>query len=106
CEDTESMEHIIVHCNKPTKKIIWALAEDTWPEKHGPWLEPNISLILEINNKDNQKANITKRGATHLLKILISESADLIWTLRCERVICNTTHTEEIVKKCWLNVID
>jgi len=46
------------------------------------------------------------RGASHLLKILISESAFLIWVLRCERVIQEKNHNHQEIKARWLHVIN
>ncbi|KAH8984310.1 hypothetical protein EDB92DRAFT_1803196, partial [Lactarius akahatsu] len=45
-------------------------------------------------------------GATRLLKIIISESAYLIWTLRCERIIRGKIHTEKEVVSKWLQAIN
>lgn len=41
-----------------------------------------------------------------LLQILISESAYLIWVLRCERVIQPRTHSETEIEKRWLRAIN
>ncbi|KAG2070451.1 hypothetical protein BDR04DRAFT_1018719, partial [Suillus decipiens] len=41
-----------------------------------------------------------------LLRILLSESAYLIWTLRCERTIKGQTHTEENITSRWHNTIN
>jgi len=46
------------------------------------------------------------RGASRLLKILTSESAFLIWALRCERVIHEKNHTHQEIKSRWLNIIN
>ena len=40
-----------------------------------------------------------------LMNILISESAYLIWVLRCERAIDNKTHAIAEIEKRWLCVI-
>ena len=41
-----------------------------------------------------------------LRQILISESAHLIWVLRCDRVINDKTHTSEEIKSKWLRAIN
>ncbi|KAG2113341.1 hypothetical protein BD769DRAFT_1630071 [Suillus cothurnatus] len=79
----KSMEHILTHCSDPTGKIIWDLA----------------CIILGCNAA-------TKKGTSHLLQILLSESAYLVWTLRCKRVIWEMTHSEKQIIKRWINVID
>jgi hypothetical protein len=46
------------------------------------------------------------KGASHLLRILISESAHLIWVLRCKHTITGQTHTDNIITKRWINIIN
>ncbi|KAG2053126.1 hypothetical protein BDR06DRAFT_982913 [Suillus hirtellus] len=98
--ETDSMEHILINCRDPTKKTIWELTKRLWLEKYGPWPVPHIGLILDINN------NKPTTGASHLLKILISESAHLIWTMRHDRIINSNTHTETTTKSRWYNTIN
>ena len=45
-------------------------------------------------------------GKSRLLRILLSKSAHLIWVLRCERVIQETLHTNEVGKTPWYNKIN
>ncbi|KAG1763615.1 hypothetical protein EDD22DRAFT_979328 [Suillus occidentalis] len=101
-DEIENMEHILVLCNDPARKIIWDSAKGIWPTKHGPWPDPHIGIILgcglislpQAQNNENARNNARNRqlttGASRLLRILISESAYLIWVLRCERVIRET----------------
>ncbi|KAG1856448.1 hypothetical protein F4604DRAFT_1590317, partial [Suillus subluteus] len=115
--ETESMEHILTQCSDPTQKFIWDLASKLWPQCHRPWTDPNIGTILgcgtitipsgpQDDDTPHRHDAALKKGASHLLRILLSESAYLIWTIRCERVIRETTHSEEQIKKRWLNIID
>ncbi|KIK39710.1 hypothetical protein CY34DRAFT_25139 [Suillus luteus UH-Slu-Lm8-n1] len=115
--ENDSMEHILTHCTDPVKKTIWDLAKNIWPAKYGPWPIPHIGLILGCGtislpkrpneaNTHNTNDNRPLSGASCLLHILISESAYLIWTMRCERTIRDTAHTEENTRKRWANVID
>ena len=119
CNTTESMEHILTQCNEIANNIIWNLAEGTWPHHDVPWPEINIGLILgigclntAINNnpqehiEGNQRNIATQKGRTRLLQILISESAHLIWVLRCERIIQGKTHSESEIKTRWLRKIN
>ncbi|KAG1841801.1 hypothetical protein DFJ58DRAFT_688478 [Suillus subalutaceus] len=116
-EDVESIEHILTECNNVTVKTIWQLANSLWPEEIAPWPNISIGLILgcgslkiphnpdELDPEDNKKAE-SKRGASRLLRIIISESAYLIWVLRCERVIQEIPQDEEKIKRRWMNAID
>ena len=112
--ETESMEHILTECTNPTRTTIWNAAKQLWPSKHGNWPTISIGLILgcgainiphvpDENNPNDKAVENTKRGASRLLRIIISESAYLIWTLRCERVIQDKIHTPENISKRWHN---
>ncbi|KAF8548017.1 hypothetical protein OG21DRAFT_1423825, partial [Imleria badia] len=47
-----------------------------------------------------------ERAYTRLLRILISESAHLIWALRCERVISERSHSATDIRTRWTNKIN
>ncbi|KAG1809377.1 ribonuclease H-like domain-containing protein [Suillus subaureus] len=49
-EEPESMEHILTQCSNPIRKQTWDLAKNLWPDKHGPWPEPHIGLIMGSRN--------------------------------------------------------
>jgi ribonuclease HI len=100
CQTMESMEHILTECREPTRHIIWDLARNRWPHGNIPWPDMNIGIILgcgsistvqeieDHNPPDDAARRKPRKGPkTRLLQILISESAHLIWALRCERVI-------------------
>ena len=120
CETTESMEHILSHCHSSPNRIVWNLAESTWPHRDLPWPGNDLGTILgcgcitaqrAINNDQNQNpnqntSNAHLRGATRLLQILLSESAFLIWALRCERVIQERIHNNQEIKSRWLRAIN
>ncbi|KAG1820375.1 ribonuclease H-like protein [Suillus subaureus] len=112
--ETDSMEHILINCRDPVRKMIWDLAKKLWPDRHRPWPTPHIGLILGCGvitlpqrlNNNNANNNRTPTGASHLLRILISESAHLIRTMRCDRTINSTTYTELTATNCWYNTIN
>ncbi|KAJ8582663.1 hypothetical protein M405DRAFT_749915, partial [Rhizopogon salebrosus TDB-379] len=112
----ESMEHILTECANTTNATIWRLARQIWPAKYGEWPTISLGIILgcgaihiphtpDDTNPNDKKEESMKRGALRLLRIIISESAYLIWALRCERVFQGTSHTPENVTKRWLHVL-
>ncbi|KAG2050968.1 ribonuclease H-like protein [Suillus hirtellus] len=116
-EEPESMEHILIQCTNPIRKRIWHLAKNLWPEKHGPWPEPSLGLILGCGNislpknapnrgDNDKKCTAIIKGASCLLRILISELAYLIWVIRCECVIREQAHTDEHTITQWTNTIN
>jgi len=110
------MKHILTECDNPTRTTIWDTTKAIWPTKYGDWPAISMGLILGCGSihiphtpdnddpNDQRKAN-AKRGASRLLRILISESAYLIWTLRCECTIRGTSHTQDNITKRWLNTL-
>ena len=104
-----------MHCRSPPVRQIWSLARRTWPHRNIPWLEINLGTILgcgrlstthtaNVNNQIRDRNNKTHlKGTSHLLQILISESAYLIWVLRCERVIQEKLHNNQEIKSRWLH---
>ncbi|KAG0694780.1 hypothetical protein DFH29DRAFT_985146 [Suillus ampliporus] len=116
-DDTESIDHILVECDHPTTKLIWRLAKRLWPHNDNPWPTTSLGMILRCgalqipnendeNDEDEQQPKKCNRGASRLLRILISESAYLIWVLRCECVIQNKSHNKRQVTKRWCKIIE
>ena len=119
CRDDETMEHILTTCNHPTNVAIWRCARDMWPYEEGSWPNTtlgtiigcnalNVETTVESRGRDGlpRRKKQLNNGATRLLKILISESAYLIWLLRCERTICGREHTERAVTAAWRKTIN
>ena len=110
CGTTESMSHILTSCRSPPARIIWSLAKETWPHRDIPWPNQDLGTILGCGCLAvPQTANHSRthlRGASCLLQILLSESAYLIWSLRCERVIGGRTHSPQEIKARWLRTIN
>jgi hypothetical protein len=118
CGSTESMEHILIDCRSQPVRQIWNLAKNIWPHRDIPWPEISLGTILgcgclsahqtanprEINR--DQRPNALLKGATRLLQILISESAHLIWVLRCERVIRQHIHNNQEIRSRWRNKLE
>ncbi|KAI0037711.1 hypothetical protein FA95DRAFT_1551472 [Auriscalpium vulgare] len=115
CNDPlESLDHILFQCETDAPEIIWKLARDLWP--HGDEMWPDISLgtilavgsltIEEDQSQNESRGKKRKQGATRLLKILISESAHLIWVIRCERAIAGKTHSKAEIRRRWIKKIN
>jgi hypothetical protein len=115
--ENESMEHILIHCpGSKERRTIWRLARTVWNDRAHPWPDLNIGLILacgaiQLQAPDGEPSGKAKRMhaakcASRLLQILISESAQLVWALRCERVIQDKEHTIGEITSRWYNKID
>ncbi|KAJ7023367.1 hypothetical protein C8F04DRAFT_970219, partial [Mycena alexandri] len=83
CGVTETMEHILTKCDVPGQEEVWELASEMWKIKTGEDLpRPTTGQIMACAMTKKKDA-----GTTRLFRILVSESAYLVWRLRNERVI-------------------
>ncbi|KAJ3838212.1 ribonuclease H-like protein [Lentinula raphanica] len=102
CGVEETMEHILTECRGPGMEEIWSLCEDLWRNKKTEWIRPSFNEIMScgLTELKDSKNNISK-GDSRLYRILVSESAHLIWKLRNARVIQGKgfPSTEEILNK-------
>jgi ribonuclease HI len=83
------MEHILTQCDEVGQEFVWSLVYDLWKQKTGVGLaKPLVGDIMACGLiKKGNTPGKTDAGITRLYKIVISESAHLIWRLRNERVI-------------------
>ena len=88
-----------------------------WPHKEDLWPRINIGNILRCGSLEikaapsettTQPGKTLKqnKGPTRLLKILISETAHLIWALRCDRVIRGNEHSMRDIEKHWTTAMN
>ena len=116
CEATENMDHILTTCNAGHATRIWELARKLWPYGDPQWPDINLGTILGSGclestgrgniQRDHDTAPPNPRGASRLLQIIVSETAHLIWVLRCERVIQEVQHSAEEAERRWYKVIN
>lgn len=116
CQVPETMEHILTECRERARTIIWDIARHAWPYNAQQWPEISIGILLGGGcialpnpprpDQNHGTRNPRQRGKTRLLQILITESAYLIWVLRCERTIQEKVHNDEEIKRRWLRVIN
>ncbi|KAJ7191976.1 hypothetical protein GGX14DRAFT_380572, partial [Mycena pura] len=103
CGVTESLEHILVNCGSPRQEIIWEAAETLWLERESKWPGVSLGTVLGCGLAEfRDGGGKIDRGAQRLYRILMSESAYLIWRLRNERVIDRDgvpASEEEIINK-------
>ncbi|KZP29259.1 hypothetical protein FIBSPDRAFT_727733, partial [Athelia psychrophila] len=113
CEKAcESMDHILTECTTPEVKIIWSLAEKLWRKKMPTW--PKIycagavmaCALADFRTPEGDKLT----GANRLYRIIVSESAWLIWKLRCRRLFdpdaAKDVITEREIHNRWVKVIN
>jgi hypothetical protein len=78
----------MTQCEAPGRETLWNLAKKLWELKGYQWPEISLGHILACGFAEVEDANGKRhRGADRLYRILVSETAHLIWKLRCLRVI-------------------
>ncbi|KAJ6582752.1 hypothetical protein B0H10DRAFT_2168247 [Mycena sp. CBHHK59/15] len=82
----EDLDHILLKCKCPGQELVWKASETLWKEKEEEWPEGKI-----------------KAGTQWLYRILMSESAYVIWKLRNDRRITRngTPATEQEILNKW-----
>ncbi|KAF9030200.1 hypothetical protein BDZ89DRAFT_892577, partial [Hymenopellis radicata] len=94
CGEIESMEHILTKCAVPGQREVWDHANQMWRRKTGSSLQVKVGDIMSCGvQPPNMRKRATTRGEERMRRILLSETAHLIWKLRNERVINNKTPT-------------
>ncbi|KAJ7090686.1 hypothetical protein C8R44DRAFT_955817 [Mycena epipterygia] len=103
CEEMEDLEHILIKCQCPGQSIVWRAARTLWLERETDWPAVSLGTVLGCGLAEfrDDKGKV-RRGTQRLYRILISESAYLIWKLRNDRVISRDgapASEEEILNK-------
>lgn len=111
---TACMTHILLQCDTPEGKIIWEMAKKLWRKKSRrdwPKLKNAGSIIAcTVPNFRTEDGKI-KSGENRFYKILISESAHLIWRMRNECIFRKpeedeTLITEAEIQNRWIRTIN
>lgn len=84
----ESMEHILTECAAPESAEVWNLCRKVWLKKWPTWPTIELGTILGCGLAEfKDDGDRLHPGAARLFRILVSESAFLIWSMRCQRRI-------------------
>ncbi|KAJ7477749.1 hypothetical protein B0H11DRAFT_1726286, partial [Mycena galericulata] len=77
-----------IRCEENGQQQVWDLASELWMKRTGNPLRPLIGEIMACGSiKRGSKHGETDKGTSRLYRILVSQSAHLIWRLRNERRI-------------------
>ena len=107
CRKYNTFEHIVTKCDSVEREVVWEQANRLWRRRYQEDLPVSEGAVLGagLANFKNSKGN-PDAGKNRLYRILMTESAHLIWVLRCKRRITNEDnlqnyHTAEAVKNRW-----
>ena len=104
---------ILTECRATGQAEIWKLAEELWLLCSLPWTMPRFGTILgcSLAAYQSEEGNWKLTGTNCLYAIIVSESAHLIWRLRCKWKISEGAAPEKIpsddaVREMWLRNIN
>ncbi|KAJ7115678.1 hypothetical protein C8R44DRAFT_585141, partial [Mycena epipterygia] len=109
CGAVEDLDHILTGCSSPGQEIVWGAAKSLWLEREADWPVVSLGTILGCGlAKFRDGKGKIRRGVQRLYRILMSESAYLIWRLRNDRVISRdgAPATEDEIVNKWKFVIN
>ena len=87
CDELEDMEHILSTCRSTARSTAWRLANELWSKRNNSPLPSNLGDILGCGLANFQTIGKPDTGKNRLYRIIVSETAFLIWKLRNERRI-------------------
>lgn len=107
------MEHIILECEgSPAAQTLWGMARELWLQREKTWPEVSFGTVMACNlAKFKNNKGEKNVGRKRLFIILVTETAHLIWKIRCERAIQRQNdperfHSQEEVINKWLICIN
>ncbi|KAJ7055455.1 hypothetical protein C8F01DRAFT_994277, partial [Mycena amicta] len=109
CDAEESIQHILLECKEPGQAEIWTEAEEVWARTGQTWPVTTVGAILGCATATFAKpGGKPAHGNVRLFRILVSESAFLIWKLRNEHRIDPDvdTHAKQAVLNRWYAAIN
>ena len=87
CDETEDMGHILLKCRAGVREKAWELANSIWTKRSQTEIPTTLGNILGCGLATFESEGKPDRGKGRLYRILVSETAYLIWKLRNERRI-------------------
>jgi len=111
CDEQEDMEHILISCKANARKIAWNLANEIWEKRHPIKIPMRLGDILGCGLASFKTDGKPDVGKNRLYRILVSETAYLIWRLRNERRIRENDdpdreHQENEITNRWTHAIN
>ncbi|KAF5343921.1 hypothetical protein D9758_012103 [Tetrapyrgos nigripes] len=110
-QKVEDIAHILTGCESPGQELVWELTGKLWDKKGTAlnWERPALGTIVGAGLAVFKTPGGTRKmGEERLWRILVAESAYLIWKMRCERVIRkdNTPFTSREIENRWIHMVN
>jgi hypothetical protein len=101
----ETMKHILTECPVGKSEVVWQLVKKLWHKKTGVEITITFEDILTCGTLKTREGTYDP-GSMRLYRILISESAFLIWKTRNQVIINETPQPIQAVQNKWWYTID
>jgi hypothetical protein len=115
CGMRETLAHIMFECANDAREAVWALAENVWDSSRYEWpmLTEGVVMGVGLLKAIPKPAQPTLKapmgvpgGASRLLRILISESAFVIWKIRNDLAIAKKRTSVRSAVAKWRYAIE
>lgn len=87
CTEQEDMDHILTTCAARSRETAWRLANELWRNRSDEPLPTRLGDIIGCGLAEFTKNGKPDKGKNRLYRIIVSETAYLIWKMRNERRI-------------------
>ena len=109
CNELDSLEHILIECETPGQKEMWGLAEEILSMRNIPWKTPTLGTVLTAATPvfKNEKGKRLS-GDERLYTSIVGLTAQLIWAVRCERIIEkeDSPFSEPEIRNRWCRAVN
>ena len=102
------MDHILFSCTIEGREQIWEMAERLYElpmkiDKRLSWIAPSEALLRGLSSvKLKTTEGKYNKQATERYKLIVSETAWLLWKCRNERVICQKEIQPSQIRGSWI----
>ena len=103
------MTHILLQCSAGPSAKAWSLANELWTRRDTSDLPNTLGGLLGCGLAAFSREGKPDSGKNRLYRILVSETAYLIWKMRNERRIRDNegcAQTDEEVTRRWTNTLN
>jgi hypothetical protein len=112
CGKEDTLAHILTECTATEREVAWEKTKNLWKRRYNETIHVSEGAVLGGGLANYTRENGRPDSAKNrLYRILVTETAHLIWVLRCERRITGTdepdsNHTRRAVEKRWFRKIN
>lgn len=104
CGMEESVNHILLECNRQRTKHVWESIKEHWMSMTDkPWIEPTGNIIngLGALSITSQEGKNIESELTMRYKIFVSKAIWIIWKARNERIFEEKIIQPELIVSKW-----